>query len=435
MNPGGQSADSWSLSNGHSAGQPLSLRRTRSVTSIGKLTGGVFAIRGAVPLFCVRVLHLEPSAGAAAGLALTPLLLLLLCLHSVGAAGNVDGPPRPIALWNRPVTRWLLAYVAFAGISLSWSIAVSPLASSAYWFALLLDAATILLLLSLYDPRSVVESVLHGYVTAACGIAALAWIMPAQTDLRLGDPDFFNTNQIANVCAFGVFFAQYLARRGLQRTWIPILALCVTLLRTLSKTTLLAFVVSQGVLLLRDGSISARTRKRVLLGAGLVLLASSGLLASYYDVYTNAGNQAETLTGRTAIWAWAADKLPDSPWIGHGFDSMWKIMPPFGIDRFEARHAENELLQQLYAYGIFGSILFLGVYVSLFRSLQRCADTKIRLLLKMFLLFIVLRGLAEAEPFDLLLPVWALLVLESISLNGSENDATDGLHPAGPSVA
>jgi hypothetical protein len=377
------------------------------------LTGAIFALRTAVPLVCVRVLHLEPSVGAAVGLAFTPLLLLLLCLHSVGAATNSEAETTRIHLYRRPVFLWLSAYLVFTGISLSWTIAASPLSSSFYWIALVLDAATILLLLSHYSPESVTQNVLHGYVAGACAIAALAWIMPAQTDLRLGDPDFFNTNQIANVCAFGIFFAQFLARKGLHRTWLPILALSLTLLRTLSKTTLLAFVLSQGLLLFRDPAIPAKTRKRILLCVAAILLASSGLLASYYQVYINAGNQAETLTGRTAIWAWAADKIPDSPWIGHGFDSMWKIMPPFGADRFQARHAENELLQQLYAYGIIGSILFIGIYVSLFRSIQRFPDLKLRPLLKMFLFFIVIRGIAEAEPFDLLIPVWLLFLLGS----------------------
>jgi O-antigen ligase len=199
----------------------------------------------------------------------------------------------------------------------------------------------------------------------------------------------------------------------------------VTLLRTLSKTTLLAFLLSQCILLFRDPNISKRTRRRVLLSATAVLIASSGLLLSYYDVYTNASNQAETLTGRTGIWAWAIEKIPERPWTGHGFDSMWKVMPPFGSDGFEARHAENELLQQLYAYGIVGTILFVGVYVGLYRSFQRSPKNKIRPLLKAFLLFIVVRGVAEAEPFDLLLPVWALLLLAAVAQDGGKS--ADGI--------
>ena len=404
------------------AARPSSLGRTRSVAGIGKLTGAYFALRGAVVLFCVHVLHLEPSAGSAAALALGPALLLLLAFHSLGAVRCVDEGGRGISLRKNPVLVWLCAYLIFAGASLLWGVTVSPLSSGAYWCGLVLDAAIIVLLLSLYPRQEVAESVLRGYVLGAYAIAALAWIMPAQVDLRLGDPDFFNTNQIANVCAFGILFVQYLARRGKGRLWLPVFVLSLTLLRTLSKTTLLAAIVSQGILLFRDPEISARTRRRVLLCAAGLLIASSGLLASYYDVYTNAGNQAETLTGRTAIWAWAIDKVPDSPWIGHGFDSMWKVMPPFGIDRFEARHAENELLQQLYAYGVVGTALFLGVYVTFFRAIRKSADKRTRLLLKIFLLFIVLRGLAEAEPFDLLLPVWVLVLFAATVV---EPEATD----------
>src|ERR1035441_5380206 len=76
------------------------------------------------------------------------------------------------------------------------------------------------------------------------------------------------------------------------------------------------------------------------------------LLDAYFGVYTSAGNQAETLTGRTAIWAWALDAGLSHPWLGNGFDAMWKVAPPFGSELFEARHAENEILQQFFAYEI-----------------------------------------------------------------------------------
>jgi len=428
-----RSSTSWSGS-GWSAERALLdvrqqvLPRTRSVTGIGKLIGAAFALRGAVPLLCVRVLHLEPASGAAAGLAVIPALLLLLCLHSVGGASSADGSPTHLRVRDRIVTVCVAAYLLFAGLSFFWSIADSPASSSVYWVALLLDAATVVVLLSLYAPAAVAHSILRGYLAGALAIAALAWMMPAQTDLRLGDPDYFNTNQIANICVFGIFAAQYLGRTGLRRTWIPVLALSVTLLRTMSKTTLVAFVVSQGILLFRDRNIHRKTRRRILVAAGLVLIVSAGFVSAYYNVYVNTANQAETLTGRTAIWAWTAEQVPDSPWFGHGFDSMWKVMPPFGADRFQARHAENELLQQLYAYGIAGCVLFLGVYFSLFRCIRRCADATIRPVLKVLLVFILIRGLAEAEPFDLLLPIWLLLLIESVGADRQSiaTDSSDG---------
>ena len=49
---------------------------------------------------------------------------------------------------------------------------------------------------------------------------------------------------------------------------------------------------------------------------------------------------------------------------------VWKVVPPFSED-FEARHAHNELLQQLYAYGVVGVVIFLGLYGSLFRLIRK----------------------------------------------------------------
>jgi hypothetical protein len=38
----------------------------------------------------------------------------------------------------------------------------------------------------------------------------------------------------------------------------------------------------------------------------LITTVFSGLLNSYFDIYSNAGNSAETLTGRLGIWASSA---------------------------------------------------------------------------------------------------------------------------------
>ena len=66
-------------------------------------------------------------------------------------------------------------------------------------------------------------------------------------------------------------------------------------------------------------------------------------------------------------------KLIQQPWIGHGFDSVWKVVPPFGTDKFEAAHAHNEFFQQFYAYGLAGICMFAGIYLSFFRHIRRLA--------------------------------------------------------------
>ena len=97
--------------------------------------------------------------------------------------------------------------------------------------------------------------------------------------------------------------------------------------------------------------------------------------------------------------------------IGHGFDSMWKVIPPFGPEKFEARHAENELLTQFYAFGIVGVCLLIGIYGSLYRQIRRLPQGPVKIVLLSLLLFVVVRGLAEAEAFDLLLPLWSIVLI------------------------
>ena len=105
-------------------------------------------------------------------------------------------------------------------------------------------------------------------------------------------------------------------------------------------------------MLIQDNSIS-RAEKAALAVAVLAVagLQLGGLFRSYYNLYTTTGNQAQSLTGRTGIWIYSLKAGLEKPWFGNGFDSMWKVAPPFGPEMFEARHAENEVLQQFFAYG------------------------------------------------------------------------------------
>jgi O-antigen ligase len=369
------------------------------------LIGVFFATRIAITLACVRWLGLDPQIGAAAQILFGILLLALLCFHSLGASRIASH-----TVWRLPVVRWVFAFLFFSLLSFGWTGAVSPISSFAYWFALVTDVATMLLLLHSANVTIQAHALLRGYVHAACVLAALAWIMPVQADLRLGDADYFNTNQIGNLCAFGFFFAQYLERSSGGRWTLPKTVLLLTLVRSLSKTTLAAMLVSQGMLFLRDDSISRTRKVWIIIGALFACALFWGLFAAYFAIYTTTGNQAETLTGRTAIWAFSLNAALSKPWFGNGFDALWHVMPPFGPDRFEARHAENEVLQQFFAYGAMGIVLLTGLYGSFFRQIRRIRERSRRLVLLSLLLYVLVRGLAEAEPSDLLLPLWSILL-------------------------
>jgi O-antigen ligase len=269
------------------------------------------------------------------------------------------------------------------------------------------------LLLRSGPAEAATAGVMKGYVAGACAIAICAWIMPAQTDLRLGDDELLGPNQIGFVCALAIFFAQYLMRSSGARLRLATAFLAITLLRSLSKTTIVAVVLGETVLLFRDKFISRKTKIWIVVAAVVVLAIFSGLLSSYFEIYSNAGNQAETLTGRLGIWGYFLEKAIEQPWIGHGFHSVWKVIPPFGKDQFEARHAHNEVLQQFYAYGVAGVVMLAGLYLSFYRNVRRMPASAVKTLLLGLLVFVLVRGLADTEAFDLTLPLWAIPMFTS----------------------
>jgi hypothetical protein len=381
------------------------------VNGIAFASGFFFSFRLSIVLLSVHLLGVEPSTGAAVSLGLDLLLLGLVCFSTLGATHSTFR-----SMLRLSSIRWVLVFLALSCCSLAWSETASVADSTAYWFGLVADVAIVVLLLRSDSITSVSHSLMKGFIWSTSCLALVAWIMPVQSDLRLGDEQFFNTNQIGNLCAFAVLVAQYLLRRKDGKWRVLIWFLVITLFRSLSKTSIVAFLVSESYLIIADRAMSRKTKILMMVSATLLILAFWGLFEAYYDIYTTAGNQAETLTGRTAIWLYVLNAVFDHPWnlwIGHGFDSWWKVVPPFG-DQFEARHAENEILQQFYAYGVIGICMLIGVYGSLWRQIRLLPRSSIKVMFFSILLYIIVRGIAVAEPFDLLLPLWAIVLVSAL---------------------
>jgi hypothetical protein len=380
---------------------------TTAVMPFAASVGFYLSFRLFFPLLAVRIFGQDAQYGVIVSLALN---YLLLCLAALGVVGTAPSALRPVS--QLPSFRWVLLFLAFSGISLLWSVTASLPAAMAFWLAMVADTAIVVLLLRRGPLDSVVNSLMRGYIWGSCAIAIVAWLMPTQSDLRLGDEQLLGPNQIGWSCAFAFFLAQYLMRRKSGNWTMEALLLAVTLLRSLSKTTIIAFLAGQAYILLRDRSMN---RRRKLLFSGLtflVVLVFWGLLAKYYIVYTNAGNQAETLTGRLGIWLYFLTEAVQKPWIGHGFHSVWKVIPPF--NEFEARHAHNELLQQFYAYGVVGVFMLVALYGSVSRQVRRLSDPSSRILFLGMLLFVIVRGFADTEPFDLSLPLWFIAIIGAL---------------------
>jgi exopolysaccharide production protein ExoQ len=384
--------------------------RPQALTTFSSVVGFYLAFRLVAVVVSVRLFDADPQIGVVASLALNYLML-------VSAAFLSFGPGLRSYSWffSLGSFRWCLAFLIFSGCSLLWTSSASLSAAAAFWCAMACDFITVVMLLRIGSVEETVARLMSGYVWGACTIALIAWILPSQSDLRLGDEDYLGPNQIGYACAFAVFFAQYLMRRGRKEFVIPALLLAVTLLRSLSKTTLIAFVAGQALLLFRDRSLSKKAKLYISASGVLVVTVFWGLLTAYYDVYTHAGNQSETLTGRIGIWAFILNEAVQQPWIGHGFHSVWKVIPPFGP--FEARHAHNELLQQFYAYGVVGVAILFALYWNVYREIRKISFGSLKTLFLAMFLFVLIRGLADTEVFDLSLPLWTIALIGSMVIN------------------
>jgi exopolysaccharide production protein ExoQ len=377
---------------------------TPAATGLSFLVGFFFSFRIFIMLLSVRVLGTDEQTGVEISLALNFFLLVLVAFQTIGAADHERA-----SMLRLPSARWVLLFLCFSCISLLWSATASMPAAIVYWCAMASDVGMVILLLRMGPVKEVATSLMKGYVVGACVIAIIAWLLPAQSDLRLGDEELLGPNQIGYLCAFALFFVQYLMREKLGKWGLAAFVLAVTLLRSLSKTSIIAFLIAESFLLMKDTSMRRRTKVMLILAGIATVVAFSSLLTSYFDVYTNAGNSPETLTGRIGIWTVILSEAIQQPWIGHGFHAVWNVIPPFGD--FEARHAHNELIQQFYAYGIVGICMLGGLYGSFYRQVRRLSSPSMRTFWFALLLFVLIRGLTDTEPFDLSLPLWAIIMI------------------------
>jgi len=390
----------------------------RSTGSFPAIVGFYFSFRLLSVLIAVRLFHADPQFGVLLSLGFNFLFFALAAFDSLGPGLRTF---RSFA--STRSFRWSIVFIAFSGCSLFWSSAASLPAAVAFWCAMASDFAIVVMLLRSHPIEATAASLMKGYVWGSCAIAAIVWMLPLQSDLRLGDEELLGPNQIGYACAFAFFLAQYLIRRNEKGLTLAAAFLAITLFRSLSKTTIIAFVVAQAWIFLRDRSMTRKAKVLQAFATVLLIALFWKLLDAYFDVYTHAGDQSETLTGRLGIWAYILNEALRQPWIGHGFHSVWKVIPPFGP--FEARHAHNEILQQFYAYGAVGVCIFIALYRSVFREMRSMPDMSIKTFFTAMFLFILVRGLADTEAFDLSLPLWSIVLFGSLIANS---------HPPGASA-
>ncbi len=347
----------------------LATRIERSPCSLllCNIGGFLLAFKGSLTFLFFRS---SPQSGAAATVTLTLGWLLVV------AGYTMLDPPRPTSSEvNATTLRWIMLYLGLAALSLTWTTTNSLMVAAGYWAATAADVVAIWLLLR-YDPvQQNTVRIMHGFILGAALVAIIAWSVPAMEDMRLGNEDFLHPNLIGFQFAIAALFSAYLAQQKRVWTW-AVAGFVITMIRTLSKGTIVGFLFAGLYYLVRGLKISRRARIYIGLASTAVLMSFWGLLEAYLDLYT-AGSNLETLTGRTYIWTESLDIAMEKPWFGHGFDSFRWVFPPFGT--FQPWHAHNELVQQLFAYGLVGVLVVAGVYWAFYRQVRHSKNTRLEI--------------------------------------------------------
>jgi O-antigen ligase len=362
------------------------------------LVGFVFAFR-----LCLAVLWFQdaPENASLLSVALSLTLFFAAALSTIGST-----PSSPASSFRTPTLRSIAAFLGLVLLSLFWTLAPFT-AAAGYWCAWAADVATIWFLLRDGPPENSAAAIMKGFVCGSCVVAIIAWSLPATQDLRLGEEDFLHPNALGFLFSIATLFAGHLARKSAVWIW-PALFLGATLLRTLSKSAIIAFVAAFGFALLRDSTLSRKVKLWIGIAGGLILASLWGLLEAYLATYTETTGP-ETLTGRTLIWAISLEYAIKKPLLGNGFYSYRFVVPPIG--KFEAQQAHDELLQQFFSFGTIGVVLTIALYWIFFRQIRRADPSHLKTLAATLLLFALIRGLTDAQNFDLSFPLWLMAML------------------------
>ncbi len=323
-------------------------------------------------------------------------------LWSAGASSRAD-----VGLLQAAPVRWILALLIFWLVSVLWTGAQSMVAALAYWVGMAADVAAVLLMLRRGDVQCCAENMMKGAVWGGAALALVGWCSPVTADLRLGNDLFLHPNTLGLELGIATLIAQYFAPRGALWRWAAI-GLAITLLRTLSKTSIVAFVVAECWYLAQSRQWTRAAKMRIGAAALLVVACFWGVLSSYVDIYSSAGSgdQLETLTGRTLLWTVTFSMGMERPWFGHGLYSFKSLVPALGD--FEPVHAHNELLQQFFEFGMVGVALVVGVYWAFLRHAWRAPASELRTLALALWIFAVVRGLSDTREHRDVLPAVAV---------------------------
>ncbi|WP_406857090.1 O-antigen ligase family protein [Alsobacter sp. KACC 23698] len=370
-----------------------------------------------------RVYGLIPVLGCFFALVLSPLILL-------GAPENVaDDPGRmenklfwialatlcmTLALGRLGTGRldasliWLVLYLGVAGASVYWAFA--PDVSLKRFFQQILIVLCMVTPVVTSDRRDWLFRSL--FLCFALGVLLNMAALALRPTTALGHPGIYSSkNTLGLAAALALIVALHETTRPGARARIlgGLVASASVFLLVLSQSkTSLALAVAcpmlAGALLVLCRSCRLTLRSVMVHVSGLLallLFLLSAVLELGVDDWLQLAFGDPTLTGRTTIWAFAADMIARRPALGWGYQSFWMVGPDAPSVReapgfvSQMPHAHNGYLDVLLETGWIGLVLMVLFMLSSLRAIDRIGDFRRAWLLLSLMLFTIFYNATE----------------------------------------
>ena len=349
--------------------------------------------------------------------------LVLIATRPMAALKGLAGQP------------FLVALVAMAAVSMTWSIA--PDETSRRVVALVMTTLCGVALGARWRWPALVEVLATTFAVLSVVSLVLGALLPTYGRMSEIFPGawrglWVEKNAFGGMMTFGVliFVTAGLLNRRRAALWWPLAALDLAmLLLSTSKTSLVALVLGCAVLgfvlLARRGGAIA------VLAIYAAVVGLSALAVGIYfapDVFFALLGKDATLTGRTKIWSAIARLIQERPWTGYGYAAVWTDTTGWGPlawiikwAGFKPQHAHNSWLEQWLGMGVFGLAAWaLYCLTTLFRAIWAVFATRGAILALPFLIVFTLMSLTESMALIYNDLRWVIFVMLSIRLAAPE---------------
>ncbi|MGA7521123.1 MAG: O-antigen ligase [Acidobacteriaceae bacterium] len=274
--------------------------------------------------------------------------------------------------------KWLLALVGWTLLSTLWSM--DPFLTLRRASALACTTALGLYLGLRFTQRQLLHLLAVALALATVVSAIVAVGLPSvgvMQDLYggawRGSFAHKNTLAMAAVLSLITFGSIYVAERNRRMLCLLAMAAVVPELFLSKSASALVDVIIVAAIALMLWMLRSLSRSLLVPVAywagGFAVLLVGWLIANSTRVFALLGRDP-TLSGRTDLWAFAADAVRQRPWLGYGYSAFW-VGPGGDAIRaavgWDAPHSHNGLLDLSLDIGLLGVVLFLICLLLCFR--------------------------------------------------------------------